>query len=309
MSRVQASGKYIYQVPSMSTSIDYTKFLTEYLSQDQKWVDLFKSVGEVITDETENPLNQLLRLRDAASCSPSYQALNNKMLGFNVPSTGYSNDEAYLTMKTLANFYITRQASYSFLSYLSFIKNALLEPIPLWAQSVTDSIEDLVAYSDISGVYYTPTKISVIDGGKDFKIGDTISIPNTGEVTVTSINNSGRIETYNTNLLESSFPSDMGGEISEGYTTSGSGSGAVFLVISNKAAPSNYFPTVYYDISYDVSDFPVDEAVIKEFVIALQPAHLVFRKFRTYTNKSIAIETSFITQIFSYTGAKFTGTI
>lgn len=309
MTLVQTSGKYTYQVPAMETAIDYTKFLTEYLSQDSKWVELFKSTGQVITNETENPLNQLLRIRDAASCPTVYQLLNNRMLGFNIPTTGYSNDEAYLTMKTLGNFYITRQASYAFLNYLSFIKNTLLEAVPLWAQSATDSVEDLIPYKEISGVSYLPTNISVLDGGKGFSIGDTIDIPNTGEVLVTSVNEDGMIETYNTTLSTNSSKTNMAGKITKGYTTSGSGTGASFLVASNSTIPSNYFSTVYYDVAYDSSEFTVDEAVIKEFIIALQPAHLVFRKFEAYTDVTLPIEMTPIFQIFSYTGVKFTGTI
>lgn len=309
MTLVQTSGKYIYQVPAMETAVDYTKFLTEYLSQDSKWVELFKSTGQVITNETENPLNQLLRIRDAASCPTVYQQLNNRMLGFNIPTTGYSNDEAYLTMKTLGNFYITRQASYAFLNYLSFIKNTLLEAVPLWAQSATDSVEDLIPYKEISGVSYLPTKISVLDGGKGFSIGDTIDIPNTGEVLVTSVNEDGMIETYNTTLSTNSSKTNMAGKITKGYTTSGSGTGASFLVTSNSTIPSNYFPTVYYDVAYNISEYVVDEAIIKEFIIALQPAHLVLRKFEAYTDTSLPIAALPIAQIFSYTGVNFTGTI
>ena len=85
-----------------------------------------------------------------------------------------------------------------------------------------------------SSTTYTPASITLNAGGTGYAVKDTITIPNTGTVTVTAVDSSGVITAVTSVLDTTPESKDMAGTAVTG-TTSGSGSGATFNVTSTSS--------------------------------------------------------------------------
>jgi len=129
------SPAYSYQ------EIQYSDLLTDPFETDL-WIDLTDSFTQLYDGVVHFAEDQLYLIR-TPGIDPLITAYNTRMLGFQVPLYSFTNDQYTNLLQSLGTFYQTKGASVQFLNFLAYIEGTQFSLIPLYANSLSNTISQL----------------------------------------------------------------------------------------------------------------------------------------------------------------------
>ncbi len=141
-------------------NVDYGSLLTDPFADNQLFLDFTNSMNTLFDGVIHYASDELYYMRDDEA-DPLFIAYNTRMLGYSVPLNSFSSEQYQNLLQSLGTFFQTKGASLQFLNFLSYIENAQFNFIPLWANSTSNTIQELVDVPGTpvweSGGTYFPT--------------------------------------------------------------------------------------------------------------------------------------------------------
>ena len=125
------------------------------------------AMGALFNPNVQAAADELVNIRDPY-VSPTYAALNARMLGFSITNAEFSASQYLLLMKHLGEFWLTRGASSQFINFLNFLIDIQITYTPLWANLGTNTVVNDLSYIDVASLSPYPGTPVWEEGGTWF---------------------------------------------------------------------------------------------------------------------------------------------